>query len=135
MSLQASIHARLEQATQRHEEIAALLATQEVMANQNRFRELSVEYAQLEPVVFAWSRWQQAAQSIEEAESLLQSGDEEMRELANEELAGAREQRQALEQELNILLLPKDPDDDNNIFLEIRAGGGSTTAGKLLRAR
>ena len=59
MSLQASIHARLQQAQQRHEEIAALLATQEVMADQNRFRELSVEYAQLEPVVSAWSRWQQ----------------------------------------------------------------------------
>jgi peptide chain release factor 1 len=128
VSLPESIHARLQQAQQRHEEIAALLSTQEVMADQNRFRELSVEYAQLEPVVSAWAKWRQAAQSIAEAEALLQSGDAEMRELADEELGGARERQQALEQELNILLLPKDPDDDANIFLEIRAGTGGDEA-------
>jgi peptide chain release factor 1 len=126
--LPESIHARLQQAQQRHEEIAMLLATQEVMADQNRFRELSVEYSQLEPVVAAWSRWQRADQSIEEAQSLLKSGDADMRELANEELASTRELQQKLEGELNVLLLPKDPDDDNNIFLEIRAGTGGDEA-------
>ena len=123
-----SIHARLQQVQERHEEIAMLLTTQEVMSDQNRFRELSVEYSQLEPVVTAWSRWQQADQSIEEAQSLLNSGDADMRELAGEELASARELQQKLEGELNILLLPKDPDDDNNIFLEIRAGTGGDEA-------
>jgi len=128
MSLPPSIHARLQQAQQRHEEIAMMLATQEVMADQNCFRELSVEYSQLEPVVNAWTQWQQASQSMEEAQALLNSEDRDMQELAREELTGAKELQQTLEQELNILLLPKDPDDDANIFLEIRAGTGGDEA-------
>ena len=128
MSLLPSIHARLHQAQERHEEIAMLLSTQEVMANQNRFRELSVEYAQLEPVVTTWAKWQQAGQSMEEAQSLIKGQDKEMQELAREELDSATEQQQELEGQLNILLLPKDPDDDNNIFLEIRAGTGGDEA-------
>ncbi len=105
-----------------------LLSTQEIMANQNRFRELSVEYSQLEPVVTTWGKWKQAGQSMEEAQSLLKGQDKEMQELASEELASATEQQQALEKQLNVLLLPKDPDDDNNIFLEIRAGTGGDEA-------
>ena len=128
MSMLPSIHARLQQVQERHEEIAMLLSTQEVMADQNRFRELSVEYSQLEPVVTTWARWRDACQSIEEAQGLLKSKDKEMQELANEELASATEQQQALEKQLSILLLPKDPDDDNNIFLEIRAGTGGDEA-------
>ncbi len=128
MSLLASIHTRLHQAQERHEEIAMLLSTQEIMANQNRFRDLSVEYSQLEPVVTTWAKWQQAGVSMDEAKSLLKSDDAEMRELASEELASASEQQQALEEQLNVLLLPKDPDDDNNIFLEIRAGTGGDEA-------
>jgi len=128
MSLLPSIHMRLQQAQERHEEIALLLATQEVMADQNRFRDLSVEYSQLEPVVTTWSQWQQAAQSMTDAEGLLKSSDSEMRELAREELDDATKQQQALEDRLNVLLLPKDPDDDNNIFLEIRAGTGGDEA-------
>jgi peptide chain release factor 1 len=128
MSLLPSIHARLHQAQERHEEIAMLLSTQEVMANQNRFRELSVEYAQLEPVVTTWTKWQQAGQSMEDAQSLIKGQDKEMQELAREELDSATEQQQEMEGQLNILLLPKDPDDDNNIFLEIRAGTGGDEA-------
>jgi peptide chain release factor 1 len=128
MNLLPSIHARLHQAQERHEEISMLLSTQEVMANQNRFRELSVEYAQLEPVVTTWAKWQQAGQSMEEAQSLIKGQDKEMQELAREELDSATEQQQELEGQLNILLLPKDPDDDNNIFLEIRAGTGGDEA-------
>ena len=128
MSLLPSIHTRLQQAQERHEEIAMLLATQEIMADQNRFRDLSVEYSQLEPVVNAWSQWQQAAQAMEEAQVLLESRDAEMQELAGEELDSAKERQQELERELNVLLLPKDPDDDNNIFLEIRAGTGGDEA-------
>jgi len=128
MSLLPSIHTRLQQAQERHEEIAMLLATQEVLADQNRFRDLSVEYAQLGPVVSTWSQWQKAGQSMQEAEGLLKSSDAEMRELASEELADASGQQQELEEQLNILLLPRDPDDDNNIFLEIRAGTGGDEA-------
>jgi len=128
VSLLPSIRARLHQAQERHEEIAMLLATQEIMANQNRFRELSVEYSQLGPVVVTWVKWQQAGQFIEEAQGLLKSQDAEMQELANEEFISATERQQALEEQLNVLLLPKDPDDDNNIFLEIRAGTGGDEA-------
>ena len=105
-----------------------LLATQEILADQNRFRALSVEYSQLGPVVTAWGKWQAAGQSMDEAKSLLKSKDPEMQELANEELASSKELQNTLEGELNILLLPKDPDDDNNIFLEIRAGTGGDEA-------
>ncbi len=128
MSLLPSIHVRLHQAQERHEEIAMLLSTQEVMADQNRFRELSVEYSQLEPVVTTWTKWQQAGQSMEEAQSLIKGEDKEMQELAREELTSATAQQQQLEGRLNTLLLPRDPDDDNNIFLEIRAGTGGDEA-------
>ena len=128
MSLLPSLHVRLDQACERHEEIGILLGTQEILADQNRFRELSVEYSQLGPVVETWEKWQKAGQSVEEARSLLKSTDAEMQELASEELADATRQQQELEDQLNLLLLPKDPDDDNNIFLEIRAGTGGDEA-------
>ena len=75
-----------------------------------------------------WTKWQQAGQSMEEAQSLLKSQDKEMQELAREELDIATAQQQEMEGQLNVLLLPKDPDDDNNIFLEIRAGTGGDEA-------
>jgi len=128
VSLLPSIHTRLDQARERHEEIGVLLGTQEILADQNRFRELSVEYAQLGPVVETWEKWQQLDQSVEEAKSLLKSPDVEMQDLASEEIASATAQREALEEQLNVLLLPKDADDDNNIFLEIRAGTGGDEA-------
>ncbi len=128
MSLLPSLHARLDQARERHEEIGILLGTQEVLADQNRFRELSVEYSQLGPVVETWEKWQKAGQSVEDAKSLLKSTDTEIQELAGEELADATRQQKELEEQLNLLLLPKDPDDDSNIFLEIRAGTGGDEA-------
>ena len=128
MSLLPSISTRLSQARERHEEVGILLSTPEVLADQNRFRALSVEYAQLGPVVETWKKWQHAGRAVEEARSLLKSPDVEMQNLASEELALAAEQQEALEEKLNVLLLPKDPDDENNIFLEIRAGTGGDEA-------
>jgi peptide chain release factor 1 len=128
VSLLPSIKTRLDQACERHEEIGILLGTPEILGDQNRFRELSMEFSQLGPVVDTWEKWQQASQAMEEAKSLLKSPDAEMQEMASEELATSTEQLQALEEELNILLLPKDDDDDNNIFLEIRAGTGGDEA-------
>jgi len=128
MSMLSSIHARLHQAQERHEEISRLLGTQEVLADQNRFRDLSVEYSQLEPVVTTWEKWQEAGRTIEEAQSLLKSPDAGMQELAIDEIELGTRQQQALEKQLTVLLLPKDPDDDNNIFLEIRAGTGGDEA-------
>lgn len=128
MSLLPSIHARLQQAKERHEEISMLLSTQDVMADQNRFRDLSVEYSQLEPIVSTWNDWQASNEAINEAQVLLKSKDKDMREMAAEELEDASKTQANLEKQLNLLLLPKDPDDDSNIFLEVRAGTGGDEA-------
>ncbi len=128
MSLLASISARLGQARERHEEVGILLGTPEIIADQKRFRELSMEYAQLGPVVETWNKWQQAGRTLEEAKSLLKGPDVEMHGLANEEIDSATERQRQLEEQLNALLLPRDPDDENNIFLEIRAGTGGDEA-------
>jgi len=128
MSLLPSISTRLRQARERYEEVGILLGTPEVIADQKRFRELSVEYSQLGPVVETWEEWQQAGRSVEEAKTLLKSPDAEMQDLASEEIASASEQQRKLEEQLNLLLLPKDPDDESNIFLEIRAGTGGDEA-------
>jgi len=123
-----SIKHKLETLVERHEEIAGLLSEPETMADQNKFRELSQEYAQLEPVVNNFNNYQQCLTAIEDAKSMLKEDDKEMREMAKEELAQAQKTEQVLELELQKLLLPKDPNDQRNIFLEVRAGTGGDEA-------
>lgn len=133
--MKTSIRTRLQQIQARFEEIALLLSQPEVMADQNQFRELSVEYAQVEPLVKAWDAFQGNEQVMADARQML--ADPDLKELAEEELAHAEQLGEELEQTLKMLLLPRDPDDDNNIFLEIRAGTGGDEAalfaGDLLR--
>ena len=133
--MKTSIRTRLQQIQARFEEIALLLSQPEVMADQNQFRELSVEYAQVEPLVKAWDAFQGNEQVIADASQML--ADPDLKELAEEELAQAEQLGEELQQTLKTLLLPRDPDDDNNIFLEIRAGTGGDEAalfaGDLLR--
>ncbi len=124
--MKASIRSRLEQISERFEEITALLSDPEVQSDQDRFRDLSREYAQLEPVVACYGRYRDQEQTIAAAREML--NDPEMAELAEDELAIARQQQQDLEPELQLLLLPSDPNDDRNIFLEIRAGTGGAEA-------
>jgi len=112
----------------RHEELKALLSDPEVINDQNKFRALSKEYAQLEPLVDIFLQYRQIVKTQESASAMLQDDDAEMRNLAEEEFEQSKEQLQALEQELRVLLLPKDPNDDRNIFLEIRAGTGGDEA-------
>ena len=126
--MKQSIRERLMQVSGRYEDIGLLLSDQEVFSDQNRFRDLSREYAQLEPVVQAWIQWQDAQSSIEEARQMMQESDEELHEMAGEELAVSQGLSEKLEREIQLLLLPKDPNDDNNIFLEIRAGTGGDEA-------
>jgi peptide chain release factor 1 len=127
--MQPSIKNKLEQLCARHEEIAALLADPDTIANQNRFRELSREYAQIEPVKNNFFRYLQQLTELENAqEMMLQDNDSSMRELAREEFTRAQTGIELLEQELQVLLLPKDPRDNSNIFLEIRAGTGGDEA-------
>jgi peptide chain release factor 1 len=126
--MKPTIRNRLHQVSSRHEEIGLLLSQSEVFSDQNRFRELSVEFAQLEPVVQSWQKWQATQETIDDARMLLNEADPAMREMAEQELQQASRLQDSLESEIHLLLLPKDPNDDNNIFLEIRAGTGGDEA-------
>jgi len=126
--MKSSIQDRLRQVASRYEEVGLLLSEQEVFSNQNRFRELSMEYAQLEPLVRSWNRWQEANAELEEARQMLNESDPEVRAMAREEVTSGEERLAGLEQDIQVLLLPRDPHDDNNIFLEIRAGTGGDEA-------
>ncbi|HHH48183.1 MAG TPA: peptide chain release factor 1 [Gammaproteobacteria bacterium] len=126
--MKPSIHHKLETLGERLEEISGLLADPGVIADQNQFRELSQEYAQIEPVARCFADYRQTLEDIEEAEALLADDDPAMREMGAEELKVAQARRDTLELELQKLLLPKDPNDSRNIFLEIRAGTGGDEA-------
>ena len=126
--MKSSIRERLHQVSSRYEEVGLLLSQPEVFSDQNRFRDLSVEYAQLEPLVKSWEDWQNTQESIEEAQLMLEESDPEMRQLAEDELQLSTSKLESLENQIQLLLLPKDPNDDNNIFLEIRAGTGGDEA-------
>ena len=120
---------RLENLLIHYEEIMQELNEPNVAEDQNRFRKLMKEQADLAPLVDAYKEYKQAKQDIEDSLALLEEeNDEEMRELAKEELSDVKKRVEELEQELKILLLPKDPNDDKNIILEIRAGAGGDEA-------
>ncbi|GAA6150805.1 peptide chain release factor 1 [Pseudoteredinibacter isoporae] len=126
--MKQSILDKLDHLQDRYEEVGALLSDGEVIADQNRFRELSKEYAEIEPVVKCYGGYTTILDDIEEAKLLLKDGDADMREMAQEELKDAESQLEPMELELQKLLLPKDPNDDKNVFLEIRAGTGGDEA-------
>jgi peptide chain release factor 1 len=126
--MKPSILAKLELLSARHEEIAGLLSEPDVINDQNRFRNLSMEYSQLEDVVKTFDQYQEAQQGLQGAQEMLKEDDAEMREMAQEEINDAEDRMQVLEMELQKLLLPKDPNDNSNVFLEIRAGTGGDEA-------
>jgi len=126
--MKPSIHNKLETITDRLEEISALLAQPDVMNDQNQFRDLSREYAQIEPVVQCFKQYQKNADDLSEAVALLNDDDPDMREMGVEEMKTAKARQESLELELQKLLLPSDPNDNSNIFLEIRAGTGGDEA-------
>ena len=120
---------RLEDLLHRYEEIMNELNEPDVTANQERFRALMKEQSDLTPLVEAYRQYKKARQDEEDSLALLEEeNDEEMRELLKEEHAGAKKRIDELEQELKILLLPKDPNDDKNVIVEIRAGAGGDEA-------
>jgi peptide chain release factor 1 len=126
--MKPSVVQKLETLVERFEEVQALLSDPDVIGDQNRFRALSKEYAQLEDVVRSFREYQDAQGDLTSAHEMLQEDDAEMREMAQEEIKAAKAQIETLEQELQILLLPRDPQDDSNCFLEIRAGAGGDEA-------
>ncbi|HEY5738913.1 MAG TPA: peptide chain release factor 1 [Gammaproteobacteria bacterium] len=126
--MKESLLNKLETLCARHEEIAGLLSDIAVINDQNRFRSLSMEYAQLEDVVKNFNEFQQAREAIGSVREMLDEDDAEMRKLAEEEVAANNSRLETLEVELQRLLLPKDPADNANVFLEIRAGTGGDEA-------
>jgi len=126
--MKASILEKLQNISDRHEEVGALLSDPDVIGDQNRFRDLSKEYAELEPVVKAYADYSQVQENIVEAKLLLKDADADMRDMAQEELKAGEDELSGLEMDLQKLLLPKDPNDEKNVFLEIRAGTGGDEA-------
>ena len=126
--MKASLLSKLEALSERHEEIAALLSDSEVINDQNRYRDLSREYSELETVVQCFGKFSLVEADLQEARLLLDDGDADLREMAEEELRSGEEQKAQLEAELQTLLLPRDPNDGHNVFLEIRAGTGGDEA-------
>ena len=135
--MKASIQAKLESVAEQHEEIAALLGDPDIISDQNRFRELSKEYSQLEPIVSAFANYQQTDKDLLSAREMANDSDPDVRAMAEEELPELQAKLDNLELALQKLLLPRDPRDENNAFLEIRAGTGGDEAaifaGDLLR--
>lgn len=126
--MKPSIETKLKHLVARSEELQRLLSDEKVTNDLNRYRELSKEYAQVEPYVEKFSRYQHLQREQADANHLLSEADADLAELARSELADIEQQMLTLEEELLLALLPVDPNDNNNIFLEIRAGTGGDEA-------
>jgi peptide chain release factor 1 len=123
-----SVYQKLEILVERFEEVQALLSDPETISNQEKFQALSKEFSQLEVVTSAFHAYQDAEGDFATAEEMLKDDDPDMREMAQEEFKAAKKAVEKMTDELQILLLPRDPKDDNNCFLEIRAGAGGDEA-------
>ena len=126
--MNASIERKLTELIERFEEIGHLLSDPDIIADNNRFRDLSKEYSRLEPVAHDFRQFQDTKHAAEEAQEMLESGDAELAELAKDELTVLKQRQQDLEQQLQLHLIPRDPNDDANLYLEIRAGTGGDEA-------
>ena len=135
--MQESILRKLQALVERHQEVEQLLSQPEVIADQEKFRELNREYSQLQTTVSTFREYSTASDDIKEMQEMLKSDDPDMVAMAQEELEPTQKKVEALEHELQLLLLPHDKRDDCNCFLEIRAGTGGDEAclfaGELFR--
>ena len=120
---------KLEDLVKRLDEVMQELSEPDVVSDQNRFRNLMKEQNELAPIVEKYKEYKEAKQTIEDSvEMLEEEHDEEMRELLKEELSEAKKNVEQYEEELKVLLLPKDPNDDKNVIVEIRGGAGGDEA-------
>ena len=126
--MKESIKLKLENLVDRQEEINALLSQPETQEDQNVFRKLSIELSEISPIIDNYLQYKSLQEDAEGAEQMMEEEDKELRKMAHDELTEIRTQQESLLAELQKLLLPKDPNDDNNIFLEIRAGTGGDEA-------
>jgi len=128
MALSASIVAKLDGLADRHEELSALLGEAEIVADRDKFTALSREYSELEPVMERYRLMKSLVAQIEDARALLDDDDVEMRQLASDDRDNLRARIEGVETEIKALLVPKDPHDEANVFLEVRAGTGGDEA-------
>lgn len=126
--MKPSIRQKLDHLSDRFDEVTALLADPGVQSDQDRFRSLSKEYAQLNPIVSEFRSYLATLDDLAYAQSLVADQDPEVRALGKEEMAAAETKIEALKASLQLLLLPRDPNDERNIFLEVRAGTGGAEA-------
>lgn len=126
--MKPSMQTKLQNLTARYEELKSLLSDPDVTSDLNRYRDLSKEYSQHEPIVQMYAQHQGYLKHLEEVKLLLDDSDAEMRQMAQQEMKELEENILKLEDQLLLTLLPKDPHDENNIFLEIRAGAGGDEA-------
>lgn len=129
---------QLSKIERRYLEVEGLLSSNEVISNQNEFRKLSKERSELSEIVSIYHEFKKVAEDKKSTEELYNESSDEMKQMAFEELQNLKKQQEELEKKLSIMLLPKDPNDGKNVFLEIRAGAGgdeaSLFAGQLFRA-
>lgn len=123
-----SLKLKLDLLVDRQEELNALLSDPETISDQTRFRKLNIELSDITPIVSSYQQYTGLQDDYESAQLMMQEDDAEMRKMAQEEAASAEQQMEELLGKLQLLLLPKDPNDDRNIFLEIRAGTGGDEA-------
>ncbi|WP_045857233.1 peptide chain release factor 1 [Teredinibacter purpureus] len=123
-----SIKEKLDNLVERYDEVGALLGDPGIIGDQNKFRDLGREYAELEPVVKCFQEYSSVSDNITEARSLMDDSDPDMREMGVEEFKANEALLEPLELQLQKLLLPKDPNDTKNVFLEVRAGTGGDEA-------
>ena len=126
--MKASLVNRLDRLQERYEELTALLGDAQVITDQNKYRTYSKEYAEVEPVVLTFQTWRKTSSDLEEAQGMLKDPDLDVREMAVEEVAECRSALEDIEADLQRLMLPKDPNDSRNVFLEVRAGTGGDEA-------
>ncbi|MEQ9003693.1 MAG: peptide chain release factor 1 [Pseudomonadales bacterium] len=128
MSLSASMSAKLASLCDRFEEVSALLSEREVVADRDQFTALSREFAELEPVIRSYRRVGELADELEQARDLADDDDAELRDMAAEDAQRVAAELESEEAQLRTLLLPRDPEDAANVFLEVRAGTGGDEA-------
>ncbi|RUR15770.1 peptide chain release factor 1 [Legionella septentrionalis] len=126
--MKKSLELKLEQMLERFQEVERLLSEASVIADQNQFKALSKEYAQLEPIAACYKQYLDAQANVVSLQELLAGEDQELACMAKEEIEAAKASLAALDEELQWHLIPKDPDDERNIYLEVRAGTGGDEA-------
>lgn len=126
--MKESLQTKLQGLCDRHEELAALMSQPDVINDQKRFREFSQEYAELGDVVNCFNQWQAEQENLSAAEAMIADSDPDMKAMGQEEREAITQRLVELEDELQRLMLPRDPRDKSNVFLEVRAGTGGDEA-------